>query len=374
MVHKHVSLFQDKRGEMPIKQPIILLTGGGTAGHVSVNEALIPAFQARGYAVHYIGSHEGIEKELIGDRHPEVTYHAIQSGKFRRYFSMKNFTDPFRVGTGIVQALSIIRKLKPELIFSKGGFVSVPVVLAGKLSKVPVVIHESDVTPGLANKLALPFSNHIFTVFEETLQHVPNEKATCSGAIIRPELFDGVKEEGLRIAGFTGEKKILIVMGGSQGSAILNEALRNDLSTVTQNFDVIHLCGKGNSDETLENTRGYIQYEYVTDGLPHLLAAADVAVSRAGSNAIFELLALNKPMLLIPLSAAQSRGDQLLNARHFKELGLADVVQEAELERTKFSAQLTSFQKNASVLTAKMLEIEMPKTPDAMVALIMAYR
>lgn len=374
MVHKYFKLFQDKRGEMTIKQPIILLTGGGTAGHVSVNEALIPEFQARGYAVHYIGSHEGIEKELIGDRHPEVTYHAIQSGKFRRYFSMKNFTDPFRVGAGIVQALAIIKKLKPELIFSKGGFVSVPVVLAGKMSKIPVVIHESDVTPGLANKLALPFSNHIFTVFEETLGHVPSEKATCSGAIIRPELFDGVKEEGLRIAGFTGDKRVLIVMGGSQGSAILNETLRNDLSLVTQNFDVIHLCGKGNVDESLENKQGYIQYEYVTEGLPHLLAAADFAVSRAGSNAIFELLALRKPMLLIPLSAAQSRGDQLLNARHFKELGLAEVVQEEELERASFSAHLNSFQENESALKAKMQEVEMPKTPDEMVALIMECR
>lgn len=287
---------------------------------------------------------------------------------------MKNFTDPFRVGAGIIQALSIIKKLKPELIFSKGGFVSVPVVLAGKLAKIPVVIHESDVTPGLANKLALPFSNHIFTVFEETLSHVPSEKGTCSGAIIRPALFDGVKEEGLRIAGFTGDKRVLIVMGGSQGSAILNDALRNDLSSVTEKYDVIHLCGKGNINDSLESKHGYIQFEYVTEGLPHLLAASDIAISRAGSNAIFELLALRKPMLLIPLSAAQSRGDQLLNAEHFNTLGLAEVVQEEELDRKQFSTQLNSFEEKVDTLTANMIKVEMPKTPDEMAALIMDCR
>ena len=357
-----------------MKRPIILLTGGGTAGHVSVNEALIPEFHERGYEIHYIGSHDGIEKELIGERHPEVTYHSIQSGKFRRYFSMKNFTDPFRVGAGFFQALSIIRKLKPELIFSKGGFVSVPVVLAGKMAKIPVVIHESDVTPGLANKLALPFSNHIFTVFEKTLQYVPIEKATCSGSIIRPELFEGLKEEGLRITGFTGDKPVLIVMGGSQGSSILNDVLREDIQSIIQSFDIIHLCGKGNIDESLEKLKGYIQFEYVTEGLPDLLAASSFAVSRAGSNAIFELLALQKPMLLIPLSAAQSRGDQILNAAHFKSLGLASVLEEESINLQPLSETLVTLKNEESKLLKNMRKTEMPKTPDEMVKLIMAYK
>ena len=357
-----------------MKRPIILLTGGGTAGHVSVNEALIPEFHERGYEVHYIGSHNGIEKELIGEGHPEVKYHAIQSGKFRRYFSVKNFTDPFRVGAGFFQALSVIRKIKPELIFSKGGFVSVPVVLAGKMAKVPVVIHESDVTPGLANKLALPFSNHIFTVFEQTLQHVPTEKATCSGSIIRPELYNGLQEEGLRIAGFTGDKPVLIVTGGSQGSIALNDALRKEISSITHTFDVIHLCGKGNIDESLESLKGYIQFEYVTEGLPDLLAASSFAVSRAGSNAIFELLALQKPMLLIPLSAAQSRGDQILNAAHFKSLGLANVLEEEDISLQPLSETLVNFKNDKSKLLENMRKTEMPKTPDEMVELIMAHR
>ena len=357
-----------------MKRPIILLTGGGTAGHVSVNEALIPEFHERGYEIHYIGSHDGIEKELIGDHQPDVTYHAIQSGKLRRYFSMKNFTDPFRVGTGFFQALSIIRKLKPELIFSKGGFVSVPVVLAARVAKTPVVIHESDVTPGLANKMSLPFSNHIFTVFEQTLEYVPTGKATCTGAIIRPELLQGDKDEGLRITGFNGEKPIIIVMGGSQGSAILNEAIRNDLHSITTIFDVIHLCGKGNAVESFETFQGYKQFEYVTDSLPHLLSASNFAVSRAGSNAIFELLALRIPMLLIPLSAAKSRGDQLLNAAYFKSIGTARVLKEEELSLRPFSEELVDFSNEKDHLISNMLETEMPKTPKEMVALIMEQR
>jgi len=359
---------------MAMKRPVILLTGGGTAGHVSVNEALIPVFSEKGYEIHYIGSHDGIEKELIGDGHPEVHYHAIQSGKLRRYFSIRNFTDPFRVGAGVIQALGIIRKIKPEIIFSKGGFVSVPVVLAAKMAKVPVVIHESDVTPGLANKMALPFSNHIFTVFEETLSYVPGLKSTCSGAIIRPELFNGVREDGLRIAGLSGQKPILIIMGGSQGSVILNEAVRKDLKAILVNFNIIHLCGKGNHDDTLEEVPGYTQFEYVTENLPHLLAVSDYAVSRAGSNAIFELLALQKPMLLIPLSAAKSRGDQILNASHFKSLGLARVLKEEELKNQPFSEEFAMFVQERDNLLMNMKKVEAPKTPEEMVEMIMAHR
>ncbi|WP_252503328.1 undecaprenyldiphospho-muramoylpentapeptide beta-N-acetylglucosaminyltransferase [Sporosarcina sp. Marseille-Q4943] len=357
-----------------MKRPVIVLTGGGTAGHVSVNEALIPVFIEKGYEIHYIGSHDGIEKELIKDGHREVTYHAIQSGKLRRYFSMKNFSDPFRVGAGVIQAFSILRKVKPEIIFSKGGFVSVPVVLAAKLAKIPVVVHESDVTPGLANKLALPFSKHIFTVFEQTLDYVPEGKATCTGAVIRPEIFKGDRDEGLRIAGLTGEKPVFIVMGGSQGSAVLNEAVRKELETVLKKFDVIHLCGRGNIEESLEHTKGYIQFEYVTEGLPHLLAASDYAVSRAGSNAIFELLSVLKPMLLIPLSASQSRGDQLLNASLFKSLGIANVIQEEELQDLSMAKLFNSLMKDKDKLVSNMRKVSNTKSPEKMAELILSYK
>ncbi|WP_203248869.1 undecaprenyldiphospho-muramoylpentapeptide beta-N-acetylglucosaminyltransferase [Sporosarcina beigongshangi] len=357
-----------------MKRPVILLTGGGTAGHVSVNQALIPVFEEKGYEIHYIGSHTGIEKELISNGYPEVIYHAIQSGKIRRYFSMKNFSDPFRVGVGVMQALAIIRKVKPEIIFSKGGFVSVPVVLAAKLAKIPVVVHESDLTPGLANKLALPFSNHIFTVFEQTLDYVPAEKSTCTGAIIRPELFEGVREDGLGIARLSGHKPVLLIMGGSQGSSVVNEAIRKDLVAILQQFDVIHLCGKGNVDDNLEDMVGYTQFEYVTDGLPHLLAASDFAVSRAGSNAIFELLALRKPMLLIPLSAAKSRGDQILNAAYFQKLGYAHVLQEEEVANRVLSTEFASLLGSEKQLIEKMKESLLPKTPEEMVEMILLHR
>ncbi|MEK3934520.1 undecaprenyldiphospho-muramoylpentapeptide beta-N-acetylglucosaminyltransferase [Sporosarcina sp. FSL W7-1349] len=357
-----------------MKRPVILLTGGGTAGHVSVNEALIPVFSERGYDIHYIGSHEGIEKELIGEGHPDVTYHAIQSGKLRRYFSMKNLTDPFRIGAGVMQAFSIIRKIRPEIIFSKGGFVSVPVVLAAKMARVPVVIHESDVTPGLANKLALPFSNHIFTVFEKTLDYVPAGKATCTGAVIRPELFHGVREEGLRYAGLDGLKPVLLIMGGSQGSAVINDALRKELPGILDRYDVIHLCGKGNIDEELESMPGYTQFEYVTEGLPHLLAAADFAVSRAGSNAIFELLALHKPMLLIPLSAAKSRGDQILNASLFESSGIALVLQEEEIGKRTMLEEFAILEREKDRLLENMKQTEHPKIPEDMAEMILLYR
>jgi UDP-N-acetylglucosamine--N-acetylmuramyl-(pentapeptide) pyrophosphoryl-undecaprenol N-acetylglucosamine transferase len=357
-----------------MKRPVIVLTGGGTAGHVSVNEALIPEFIDKGYEIHYIGSHDGIEKDLISNGHRDVIYHSIQSGKLRRYFSMKNFSDPFRVGAGVLQAYSILRKVKPEIIFSKGGFVSVPVVLAAKLAKIPVVAHESDVTPGLANKLALPFAKHIFTVFEQTLNYVPAGKATCTGAVIRPEIFQGDRKEGLRIAGLTGEKPVFIVMGGSQGSAVLNNAVRKELASILGKFEVIHLCGKGNIDESLESTKGYTQFEYVTDGLPHLLAASDYAVSRAGSNAIFELLSVLKPMLLIPLSAAQSRGDQLLNASLFKSLGIANVAQEEELEESSMEELFTSLSKDGESLISNMKKVSHTKSPEKMAELILSYK
>lgn len=358
---------------MFVRQKSIILTGGGTAGHVSLNQAIIPELIAQGYDVHYIGSHDGIEKELIGDAFPQVPYHEISSGKLRRYFSLKNFTDPFRVVLGIGQALSIIRKVKPKIIFSKGGFVSVPVVIAAKLANVPVVVHESDVTPGLANKIALPFASHIFTVFKETMQHLPSDKATCTGSIIRQQLFQGDKERGLKLCGFEENKKVLLVMGGSLGSVVLNDALRENLKRLLPMFNIVHLCGKGNVDESLQHVEGYRQFEYVTDELSDILFVSNFVVSRAGSNSIFEFLALHKPMLLIPLSAAKSRGDQILNANLFKRQGFAHVLEEEALTKDSFMASIELLIKSEEQMIDKMLDAERPKTPSEMVNLILQY-
>ncbi|HWL11771.1 MAG TPA: undecaprenyldiphospho-muramoylpentapeptide beta-N-acetylglucosaminyltransferase [Ureibacillus sp.] len=356
-----------------MKQKSIILTGGGTAGHVSLNQAIIPSLISEGYNVHYIGSNDGIEKELISQSFPEVPYHSIASGKLRRYFSMKNFTDPFKVLAGVGQAFSVIRKVKPTMIFSKGGFVSVPVVIAAKLAKVPVVIHESDVTPGLANKLALPFASHVFTIFQDTLKYLPSEKATCTGSIVREQLFKGDASRGKSLCGFTDDKKVLLVMGGSLGSIVLNDSLRSNLPEILTTFNVIHLCGKGNVDTSLEDLKGYKQFDYVTTELPDLLHAADSVVSRAGSNSIFEFLALKKPMLLIPLSAAKSRGDQILNASIFERQGFAHVLEEEMLSKSTFMKAINTLTKRRSEYLDAMKKAESPKTPDEMVKLLLQY-
>lgn len=356
-----------------MKKRTILLTGGGTAGHVSLNQALIPELLNMDYNVEYIGSKDGIESELIPDSFPEVPYHAISSGKLRRYFSMKNFTDPFRVGAGMLQALQVIRKTKPAAIFSKGGFVSVPVAMAGKLMSVPVIIHESDVTPGLANRIAMPFANHIFTVFTQTLKHVPKEKSTCTGSVIRSELLDGSAAKGREICHFENDLPILMVMGGSQGSMMINNAIRTNLPELVKEYNVIHLCGKGNVDESLSNFPNYCQFEYVTHELSHLLHMTDFVVSRAGSNSIFEFLALKKPMLLIPLSKQQSRGDQLLNAQLFKQQGFAHVVEEEELTPERFFAEMKKLHMDEDLLVENMTQAEPPKTAYEMAKLVAAH-
>ena len=307
----------------------IILTGGGTAGHVTPNMALIPFLKEEGYDIQYIGSYNGIEKKLIEEM--GISYHGISSGKLRRYFDLKNFSDPFKVVKGYAQASHLIKKMRPNIVFSKGGFVAVPVVLAAKRHHIPVIIHESDITPGLANKLCIPSATAVCCNFPETLKHLPEDKAVLSGSPIRQELFAGNREEGLRLCSFDGTKPVLLAMGGSLGAVAINNALRSNLEELLKQFDIIHLCGKGNYDSSLENMAGYKQFEYAKAELTHLFAASDLIISRAGANAICELLDLKKPNILIPLPAAQSRGDQLLNAASFEKSGYSYVLQEEEL-------------------------------------------
>lgn len=352
----------------------ILLTGGGTAGHVSLNQAIIPELINKGYDIHYIGSYDGIEKSLINDNFPSLPYHAISNGKLRRYFSLKNFSDPFKVLYGTMQALNVLRKVKPSLVFSKGGFVSVPVVLAAKLSHIPVVIHESDLTPGLANKIAGSFAEHIFTVFEETVNYLPMEKASAIGAIIRPDLFNGSEKVAEQLTGFDANKETIIVMGGSQGATKINDAIKENLEALTKDYQVIHLCGKGNLDLTLQGTSNYIAFEYVTDELPHLLKIANYVISRAGSNSIFEFLELKKPMLLIPLSIHASRGDQVLNANFFKKMGYAIVLEEENLTANTFIQSVTELIQNKEEIMDKQFTAKSSKTPMQFTELLLTYK
>ena len=311
----------------------IILTGGGTAGHVTPNLALIPELKRRGYDIYYVGSKDGIEKKLLEDF--DIPYYGISSGKLRRYFDVKNFTDPFRIVKGYGEAGKIIKKIKPDVIFSKGGFVTVPVVLSAKRKKIPAVIHESDITPGLANKICLPSATAICTNFPETIDNLPKDKAKLTGSPIRAELFRGNRIAGLDFCGFTANKPVILVIGGSLGSVVVNEAVRKVLPELLKKFQIIHLCGKGKVDAKLSGTKGYVQYEYIQKELSDLLDAADLIISRAGANAICELLALHKPNILVPLSREASRGDQILNAASFEKQGYSYVIQEEDLTGEK---------------------------------------
>ena len=307
----------------------IVMTGGGTAGHVIPNIALFEAL-AKDYKIYYIASERGIERELV-EKHG-IPYYGISSGKLRRYFNIKNFTDAFRVIKGFAQSVKILKKIKPDVIFSKGGYVIVPVVLAAGLLKIPVVLHESDITPGLANKISLPFAKAVCISFPETKQHIKHIRIHLTGTPIRSALFEGDAKKGLSICGFDDSKPVVLAMGGSQGSAKLNLMLREALFTLKKSYNIVHLCGKDNIDPQLMDMPEYKQFEYLDEEMPHVLAAADIAVSRAGANSIFEFLALRKPHLLIPLPKTQSRGDQIQNAESFKNQGFSKVLYEENMD------------------------------------------
>lgn len=346
----------------------IVLTGGGTAGHVTPNIALLPKLKELGYDVHYIGSYTGIEKTLIEDC--GIPYYGISSGKLRRYFDLKNFSDPFKVLKGFSEASKLLKKLQPDVVFSKGGFVSVPVVIAAGRKHIPVVIHESDMTPGLANKLSIPSASKVCCNFPETLSHLPKGKAVLTGSPIRKELLTGSREKALQFTGLSGKKPVLLIIGGSLGSVIVNEAVRSVLPKLLKNFDIIHLCGKGKLDETLTALNGYVQYEYISEELKDLFALSDLVISRAGANSICEFLALKKPALLIPLSAAASRGDQILNAHSFEKQGFAAVLEEEALNGDSLLKALNSLWEQRDSYIHAMEESAMGDAIETITALL----
>ncbi len=307
----------------------IVMTGGGTAGHVTPNLALVPLLKEKGYEIFYIGSYNGIEKKLV--ENAGITYYGISSGKLRRYHDWKNFTDPFRVIKGFSEANQLLKHIQPDVVFSKGGFVSVPVVMAAARQHIPAIIHESDMTPGLANKLAIPFASKVCCNFPETMQYLPDGKAVHTGSPIRKELFSGNREAGLAFTGFSADKPVILIMGGSIGSRFINNAVWSSLDTLLEKFQIVHLVGKGNINNDLVGRTGYQQYEFISEQLNDIFAMTDLMISRAGANSISEILALKIPNILIPLSAAASRGDQILNAESYKKQGFSTVLQEEEL-------------------------------------------
>lgn len=317
----------------------IVLTGGGTAGHVTPNIALLPRLKELGYEISYIGSYDGIEKKLITDFN--IPYYGIATGKFRRYLDVKNLTDPFRVIKGFGEARKYLKKINPDIVFSKGGFVSVPVVRAAASLRIPCIIHESDMTPGLANKMCIPVAKKVCCNFPETVSMLPKDKAVLTGSPIREELAKGDKIAALDMCGFTANKPVILVIGGSLGAASVNKAVREALPTLLQDFQVVHICGKDKIDNMLLHTEGYVQFEYVKSELKDIFAMADVVISRAGANSICELLALKKPNLLVPLSAQSSRGDQILNAKSFEAQGFSMVIDDDNLSPELLAEKVT---------------------------------
>lgn len=343
----------------------IVFTGGGTAGHVTPNLALMAKLNRLGWEMQYIGSKDGIEKDIIGQE--GIPFHHISSGKLRRYFDLKNFKDPFKVALGVGQAYRLLRKIRPRVVFSKGGFVSVPVIVASWLCRIPVIIHESDFTPGLANKISMPFASKICVTFPETLGFIHNGKAVCTGLPIRERIYEGQALRGLTLCEFHKQKPVLFIMGGSLGAQAINRTVREALDSLLNRFQIVHICGKDNIDTSLAGRRGYKQFEYVNEELPDLMAMADIVISRAGSTSIFEFLALRKPMLLIPLSRQASRGDQIVNAESFHKAGFARVLFEEELSPQKLLSEITAAYDNRELIKANMAASPHSNGADAIV-------
>jgi UDP-N-acetylglucosamine--N-acetylmuramyl-(pentapeptide) pyrophosphoryl-undecaprenol N-acetylglucosamine transferase len=334
---------------MPNKPLTVCLTGGGTAGHVTPHFALLPGIRQRGWRVFYIGS-RGLEQPLVEAQ--GIEFKAVATGKLRRYLSVKNLVDLFKVGVGCLQAFWILLRRRPDAVFSKGGFVAVPVAWAAWALRIPVVSHESDVTPGLANKLIAPMAKQLLYTFPETAKYLgPRARGNARhvGTPVRAELFEGSRERAVQLCGFDPQESLptYLVMGGSQGAQRINEALRESLPWLLERARVVHLTGKGKG---LGFTHPrYKSFEFVSGELKDLFALSDFVVSRAGANSLFEFLALKKPMLLIPLEQG-SRGDQVVNAESFARNGWALVLREKDLTPAAFQVALGELGQKADAL------------------------
>ena len=309
-------------------QPLVFLTGGGTAGHVTPNLALVPLLSQKGYRIGYIGRKNSIEEQLA--KGAALPFYPIHAGRLHRDFNLENWVSPLQSLWGTAQAARLIRREQPAVILCKGGFVSVPVALAGHMQGVPVILHESDMTPGLANRLCLPAADVVCTGFEETLGYLPHKKAIYTGTPVRGELLGGSAEEGRRITGLQGRRPVVLIMGGSSGAGAINAVVGPGAAYLTERYQIVHLCGR-KQVQGCEPRRGYFPMAYAGKELPHLYALADIVVSRAGANALAEILLLKKPNILIPLPKAVSRGDQILNATSFAGKGYSYVLPQEEL-------------------------------------------
>lgn len=347
----------------------IALTGGGTAGHISGNMALVPELKKAGFDIEYIGAKRGMEKGIVA-ADPDILYHGINAGKLIRQFTFENLKNAVNVIKGLRDANRVIKESKPDIVFSKGGFVTVPVVIAAHKNNIPVIIHESDYTPGLANKISAKYATTICTTFEETAAMFKSDKAVWTGSPLRDELFTGSKAMGYSLTGFDGNRPVILIMGGSTGSLALNEFVWASVNELNKKYDIVHICGKGGTNNELGEIRGYKQFEYVSAELKHLFAIADAAISRAGSNAIFEFLRAEIPMLLIPLPKGISRGDQVLNAESFERNGYAIMRDQEKLDREGFIGSVNELFLNKEKITEKIKKSAISNGKDKILELI----
>ncbi len=318
----------------------IILTGGGTAGHVTPNFAILKYLQTHFSSIYYVGSESGIEKRLVKEQN--IPYYSIKSVKLVRSFTFKNFKIPFVFVKSVSEATKILKKLKPDVVFSKGGYVGLPVTIASKMLNIPVIIHESDFTLGLSNKIASLFASKVLTSFKETSLTIKNGEYV--GAPIREELLNNTLKITREKWGFYNNLPVLLIIGGSSGAKKINDLFYKSCKELTKKFNVIHIVGKNNL--TPIKLQNYNQVEYAN--MQTVYPITDVCVSRAGSNTAFELMFLKIPTLFIPLSKSNSRGDQIQNANYFNSLNVCDVLYEETATSKTFTQKVISLYQNSN--------------------------
>lgn len=340
----------------------IVLTGGGTGGHITPHLAVIPKLNENGFKTYYIGSEEGMEKDIMKKIMP---YYSVTTCKLKRKLDFSNLLIPFKLIKGVLEAKKILKEIKPDIIFSKGGFVAVPVVLAAHSLKIPVITHESDYSLGLANKIIKNKCYKVCTSFENLAKNLKNGYFT--GSPVRKELLNGNKQIIMQKYNFDDKKPNVLFIGGSLGSKTINEKVFKGAERLCKNYNIIHLVGKNNINNNVK-IPNYVQIEFV-ENIKDLYAFSDIVVTRGGSNVLFELLALKKPMLIIPLSKKESRGDQLLNAEYFKEKGYANVLLEENLTVNTLEMGIEKTFSNKNLLKGNM-KADFKNGTDAIVDLI----
>lgn len=346
----------------------IVLTGGGTGGHVIPHLAILEDLKKEFDNIIYIGSIDGIEKDIIS-KEKSIKYYPIPTVKFIRKLTLKNLSIPFKLLNSISKAKKILKDTKPNIIFSKGGFVSVPVVIAAKKLNIPIISHESDLSMGLANKIIYKYCNKMCTTFEKTAKN--RKKCIYTGSPIRKSLFEGKISEAQKLTNFKTQKPTILFVGGSTGAKTLNEIIYKTLPILTKKYNLIHIVGKGKKRQNISYD-DYVQLEFVNN-IENIFAVTDIVVSRAGSNAIYEFLSLKKPMLLIPLPKTQSRGDQIENANYFKQLNIATVLEQEKLTTNSLVLEIENLFKNKDKFINNMKNLKTKDGNKKIVEIIKKY-